>query len=67
MKELRKPPYKMILNTVGHLILNILNMSQCDRISKIRKIDAVNSEQNDSFDGMKEENIYLYWMLFIAC
>lgn len=34
---------------------------------KSEKVDTVDSEQNDSFDGMREEKIYLYWMLFIAC
>lgn len=42
-------------------------MCQYSRISKTREVDTVDSEQNDSFDGMKEENIYLYWMLFITC
>lgn len=34
------------------------------RFLKARKVDAVDSEPSDSINGMKEENIYLYWMLF---
>lgn len=30
------------------------------------KVDALDSEPNDNIDGMREENTYLYWMLFIA-